>query len=934
MAPSPHKPAPTFIQTWDETDAAFLKPANLPLQKIPRAWDRKPQAPFVRDGRIKKVWRRHELRSQPMGKQAQATSSGEEGREGSRSPTRAVKKMRLKHGEFYETTPILGNQKPAFTATRWDRRKSVLPRKIPVQPNHEAEELEPTIEAEERETAHMAEPTSSSPELSPSIEVHEHHHSIYTDVAEASSNFSFSFFKADPESASNIQTLSQSLNGLGEEMIPIPVLFNPQASESAESMFDLEDPIIKKRPQFEKANGQCVLPQDGKPESITDEVYSSSEESEAIERMDDENVEMTHSLEDVEFSSALESKDESEVHDQLEPVIEETEPSGSGKSFSDGPDDKTITPESTKHELVGPIPGLFERPAFRSAETESILFEGSEIEQPHLEEDNRQSLLTIRPDDEMTARDLTEQGKESDVTPNNTEYTEEQPPDDHQDVAQTLSIADGLTLLAPSSETATPVSASKRSPRKLRSPLLPSVDLAQEDLTTHLDDDTAILKDFLTRAAASKANKAHKTTAISRRTSLSHRRDSDAIRHALASPRKILEDKDPNSPSPHKSYDNTATLDLDQTLTLDQTLLSPTPGSAGGDTELAKAQTPSTSSRRSTRARTSRIPHAPLPQPQTPKSIPVRRTDGGEPVVLRRTEAQELGILTRANTRKNKSGAVAANVRLLKLITDETAVVSSSAEEVAEAMREGARAGERKAVRWDETLVYFQQRDGDAVEVMVGVVDGEVENEVLDSKVEETKIAAPSRSKVKDKSSSTPRIRRLRGLGAANGTPGKGLLAPSSLLPTEVQDQEKKAGADAQRIAKPKAARVRKLPVKSADAIMNTMPQIKPLKLVKYLLAEDEPEGMEFGKPKKAKEFKEVNDVEDVKEVKERKSRLATPRKVKIPVPATPMAREGKENRLAAGPLKQGVSVSGASGGATGGVAEAGLPRRRAARRA
>ena len=64
-------------------------------------------------------------------------------------------------------------------------------------------------------------------------------------------------------------------------------------------------------------------------------------------------------------------------------------------------------------------------------------------------------------------------------------------------------------------------------------------------MTFAFDDDTALLKNFLSRAAASKANKAEN---IARRESLQNRRDSDVVRHALASPRKVLEDKDPTRP--------------------------------------------------------------------------------------------------------------------------------------------------------------------------------------------------------------------------------------------------------------------------------------------------------------------------------------------------------------------------------------------------
>ena len=85
-----------------------------------------PKLPFARDGKYKKVWRRYELRSQLMGQQSKPSPSEEE-QEGSKSPARAVKKLRLKRGESGESAPIWEAEKPAFAATRWEWRKSVLP---------------------------------------------------------------------------------------------------------------------------------------------------------------------------------------------------------------------------------------------------------------------------------------------------------------------------------------------------------------------------------------------------------------------------------------------------------------------------------------------------------------------------------------------------------------------------------------------------------------------------------------------------------------------------------------------------------------------------------------------------------------------------------------------------------------------------------------
>ena len=547
-----------------------------------------------------------------------------------------------------------------------------------------------------------------------------------------------------------------------------------------------------------------------------------------------------------------------------------------------------------------------------------------EIEDQEIENQEQSAELVFRGSETPTTRgslakaemneSAIEQASEQELEPSAMSFSpklgSEKLPNNPQDYTIPESIADGLTLGGSTQVEVAFISSVEKTTRKLRSPSPPPLEAAQEDITTHLDDDTAILKDFLTRAAASKASKANKVATIARRTSLSHRRDSDAVRHALASPRKILEDKDPNSPSPHISYDTTATLDLSESLTFHQSTNTTSDGHESTNAEVAKA--PATSSRRSTRSRSSRTPHSPPhdPQPQTPNRIPVRRADGGEPVVLRRTEAQELGVLTRANTRKNKGRAVAASVRLLKLAAEQAVAAGSIVDEAVEAARDGAAAGERKAVRWDEMLVYFQHRTDSTslsaeplTELNETTAQGKADVEMLDpgpnepASLDAGNVIPKSKSKSKDKAASTPRIRRLRGLGATNGTPGKGLLAPAFLLPVEVLEEKEKAVAEVSRLAKP--TRARKLLVASeATSLLET----QSLKLEQEVPVQVE------------------------KEVKGRKSRLATARKVKIPVSTTPAVPvDGKENRLITGTPKKGVGV------AVG--VETGLPRRRGAKR-
>jgi hypothetical protein len=465
---------------------------------------------------------------------------------------------------------------------------------------------------------------------------------------------------------------------------------------------------------------------------------------------------------------------------------------------------------------------------------------------------------------------------------------------------KTDDITNGLTL----SLTPTKPSSAKNTPRKLHSPLPPlRIESGPEDatMTIALDDDTAILKSFLSRAAASKAEKAAN---ISRRESLENRRDSDIVRHALASPRKVLEDKDPNSPS---KYDQDVTVEAPEALPANTDTAeeaSPTPEQT--ETGDKSEQKPARASRRSARAKTSRLPAPASAAPAQASKIAIRRVDGNEHVVLKKSDAQELALITRNNTRKNKQGAFTVNLRLLKLATE--AIMEPL---LAEKDTPKEPAPGKKTLRWDEQLAYYQEHaDTTASQI--------AEAESLSTPDELSLPAAPVTKSRVSKDNSTPKIRRVRGLGTANGTPGKGLLTPASLLPEAVQ-KEQDAPA-------PKA-----LP----------KPSVRPTKMKKPIATSTVP----APSPKLAP--LEVTPV-GIEPAKERKSRLATPKKVKLSTVATVASSSasasapgasaapnvGKENAATSrpGPLKKSIPApkvyTPAPAAPVAGV-ESGLPRRR-----
>jgi hypothetical protein len=124
MVPSPRKRVSraSFNQTWDDTDAALLDPSALPVARIPRGWERKQETKKSGEDREKKIWRRFNLRSRA------SDAADEQSDEEHDARSRAVKKQQHMSPKAMEkTTQRLNGRKRAFKATRWDRRKSVLP---------------------------------------------------------------------------------------------------------------------------------------------------------------------------------------------------------------------------------------------------------------------------------------------------------------------------------------------------------------------------------------------------------------------------------------------------------------------------------------------------------------------------------------------------------------------------------------------------------------------------------------------------------------------------------------------------------------------------------------------------------------------------------------------------------------------------------------
>ncbi|KAF1952485.1 hypothetical protein CC80DRAFT_596576 [Byssothecium circinans] len=919
MAPSPR--APAFDQTWTETDTAFLDPASLPIAKVPRAWDRKHEKKLSASGKEKSVWRRYSTRSRP----ADVAPEEEEEHD---ARARPVKKMqRMSPAAMEKSSKLRLGKKTTYKTTRWDRRKSVLPRKRSTRQNpgvEDAEEANGGDDAQDATDMDAGNTSFSEIVVEESLRIP----SLVPNNKDRRGTFTFTVAdeqtEPDQESTlvhffrSPVKNTSFAKRDPSEE-VEYPELL--QSPEEDKEMNDVEDLNLE---SAEARDESSVVPSPVgihvQEESVVPGATLDHVESPVIsaDKFRDDQEKKVDSEVEVSYPSLLEEDDvEKEMlpRDDAEEQQEDEEMSELAPGFAlpqdqgDKPEQSDDREDSTEEDFTE---------ASLQLDIQREMAEEQKAEHHDISAVEEKQEAAVTNDEEMESAVSTELPAEA--LENDSAEAPTAPIEIIED-----DIAAGLTL-GPSKP-----ASREPTPRKLRSPSPPPIEQGAEDtMTIAMDDDTAMLKDFLSRAAASRASKA---ATISRRESLRNRRDSDVVRHALASPRKALEDKDPNSPS---KYDNDATLDLSQTLTLSMPQQLPFSSTEDPADTNDTTDTAAKSSRRSSRTRKSRLPAPSSTQSTGPPKIAVRRADGGEPIVLKKTDAQELSQVTRSNTRKNKQGAFAVNVRLLKLSKEVLSRSPTSEENTVDEVV--VQVPGKKYVRWDEQLAYYQE----GTDTMANML---AEAESL-ATPDELSLPAPApvikkTAKVaKDKTStSTPKIRRVRGLGTTNGTPGKALLAPSSLLPDAVQEEKEKDAAaqtPVQRLPKPKvkAGKSTKMPVTSsatsdvphAPTPTATAPSSLDSKLPTLDVA---PVGVEPARPTTGSTA-----------TKERKSRLATPRKVKLPTSA--VLGEGKENQqrtgagtgIAGATPKKGLSVP-ATGPGLGGMGvvvgggETGLPRRR-----
>ena len=249
-------------------------------------------------------------------------------------------------------------------------------------------------------------------------------------------------------------------------------------------------------------------------------------------------------------------------------------------------------------------------------------------------------------------------------------------------------------------------------------PMLVSADGQKTSNVPHVDD-AEYLHAFLTRAKAKKAARGPSSP--------------EKLVPVPPSPmtrsRAALAQLSTNSPSPKKAKKSQSNVDFSET-------------NVGETAPESKASSPF---RRSGRTRLPRPQRGPVTAPTaTPSTIPLRRSNGTEFVFLQRADAQEIALTTRTNTKRNKGEAVMPKMKLQALLEESPKSPSKSPRKSAN----------KKEVSWNDELAYF---------------GAEQEKMVVQQREEQD-------------TESQPKTRKIRRLGAANGTPApKKVMAESTV---------------------------------------------------------------------------------------------------------------------------------------------------------
>jgi len=656
-----------FEPDWDATDITHLQPGHLTRTKPVRGWERKPASPFTKQRlRVGKVWRR----AAPIGRAVASNAPGatEERtikrlREGqsTQSPLKIVKRLCLgaNNGVGLQWDKIESPTKRIVTRSAATSDHVALSDEEDegLDSDHEEEEVEGTI-----------------------IEIlGEDGTTLRLDADQAQDDEEWS-----DEDASNDSADQDSEDAAVEER-PIrananPVQTTPKLPAPLPKQFALPagfvSPVRQKQTSSRQASSQTsrrrTLPQTFAPIASTEQIELPVQSSVEASGDSDTTPEQEHEIETDQMQSE-DLEDEQTTSEDFDNMTGNSEGSASNE---DEWEDVQEEPENTTTQGAG-VSG--DQDTVQRAVSPMARSPSQQLDLPLRRSPRRQSSSPTKQRSFQTFMDPTDHLVAFSPVKRDVLGSCEVMPQalmDSDDVMQDL--ADESPVMLERSVSAPPEEP-KMSPRRSAKP--------------RVSDDTALLQAFLNRAAE---NKSSRRLSASKRESLSNRRDSDTVRQALASPAKpeILGALDPNSPSPKKSI--AVFEDVKPTKSEEPAISSPSQSS--GDTENSQVRT----TRRSHRDKRRVERAAPLGHTR------ISLRGNTDPVVLKRSEAQELATTTRANTRKNKVGAVMPTLRLTKIIVEKPPIEATPEEEAEDTGAPLAHSGKRR-VRWDQTLAYYQE---------------------------------------------------------------------------------------------------------------------------------------------------------------------------------------------------------------------------------
>ncbi|CAG8000232.1 unnamed protein product [Penicillium olsonii] len=325
------------------------------------------------------------------------------------------------------------------------------------------------------------------------------------------------------------------------------------------------------------------------------------------------------------------------------------------------------------------------------------------------------------------------------------------------------------------------------------SPTEPVQDLTQEQevklvrsaLRSSLDgEDAELLNDFLSRAKAKRAAKATHPEDADLAESSSSMEESPETERATPRARRVLEDLTTNSPSPVKIQLSPSKHDVkiatigNENQAQEEIL----------HKEVMEEPVPSSPAcRRSTRAKASSAPDT----SSVRNTISLRRAKGTEFIFLQRTDAQQMALATKRNTRFNKGKSVSPNAALEALAQQSTEDGAQAAADQYTTSSGNTSSKKQKQVSWNEERMAEYEEYKEAPEY--------IEDEEADQ--------------CKDDVGTTPRPRAESKRPAKKATPAQ----RSSRRQTEKAERDGASGATASdptaqaSTATPRSRRVRRL---------------------------------------------------------------------------------------------------------------------------